>query len=170
MHFFHVMYYINPLLIVSPSCFAFCGHYLSPRAAVVVSLFSSVFNLSISHRLRWSSPTHPFPRGYFWAQIFLLPTGGSSREMTRFSVRHNSLSLHKSRLCSIILFAIICLSHGSFLELRVLGELQHGYLLIMLRDLTEKKVLYPLHYRSVTQTLHVRDLTKKGYRNPFIAV
>ena len=160
--------------LLSLSCLAFCSHHLSPRIAIVFSLLSSVWpDNTVSHIIRLfssSPPTHPFPRGYFWAQIFLLPTGGSSREMTRFCVRHNSLSLHKSRLCSIILFAIICLSHGSFLELRVLGELQHGYLLIMLRDLTEKKVLYPLHYRSVTQTLHVRDLTKKGYRNPFIAV
>ena len=39
----------NFLPILSPSCFAVCGHHLSPRTAIVFSLLSSVPNFSMSH-------------------------------------------------------------------------------------------------------------------------
>ena len=52
------------LLILSPSYFAACGHHLSPRVAVVLSLLSSVPNFSMSHYsifLILSSNTSRFP-------------------------------------------------------------------------------------------------------------
>ena len=39
----------NFLLILSPCCFAVCGHHLSPRIAIVFSLLSSVQNFSMPH-------------------------------------------------------------------------------------------------------------------------
>ena len=52
------------LLILSPSCFAACGHHLSPRVAIVFALLSTVEVLRRTppHRIRLfsSSPrTHP---------------------------------------------------------------------------------------------------------------
>ena len=38
------------LLTLSPSCFAVCGHHLSPRIAIVFSLLSSVPNFPMSHQ------------------------------------------------------------------------------------------------------------------------
>ena len=53
----------NCLLITSPSCFAVCGHHLSPRMAIVFSLLSSIPNSSMSHTSNSSTPplTHPVP-------------------------------------------------------------------------------------------------------------
>ena len=48
------------LLILSPSCFAVCGHHLTPRIAIVFSRLSSLPNSS--KRQNSSSPlTHPVP-------------------------------------------------------------------------------------------------------------
>ena len=44
-HILHEHY----LLFVSPSCFAACGHHLSPRIAIVFSLLSCLTNSSMSH-------------------------------------------------------------------------------------------------------------------------
>ena len=46
--FFHQLHR-NCLLIQSPSCFAVCGHHLSPRIAIVFSLLSRLPNSSMSH-------------------------------------------------------------------------------------------------------------------------
>ena len=37
LRFFHILHR-NCLLILSPSCFAVCGHHLSPKIALVFSL------------------------------------------------------------------------------------------------------------------------------------
>ena len=37
------------LTTLSPSCFAYCGHHLSPRIAIVFSLLSNVQNFFASH-------------------------------------------------------------------------------------------------------------------------
>ena len=46
--FFHISHE-NCLLILSLTCFAVCGHHLSPRIAIVFSLLSSLPNSSVSH-------------------------------------------------------------------------------------------------------------------------
>ena len=43
------MLHVNFLLISTPCCFAFCGHYLSPRITIVFSLLSSELNFSMPH-------------------------------------------------------------------------------------------------------------------------
>ena len=49
--FFYMLHrnYSEYLLILSPCCFAFCGHHLSARIVVVFSLLSSVPNFAMSH-------------------------------------------------------------------------------------------------------------------------
>ena len=44
---FHIVHFF--LLVLSPSCFAACGHYPSPPVSIVFSLLSSVPNSSMSH-------------------------------------------------------------------------------------------------------------------------
>ena len=46
---FAMLYYIFVFTCLIPSCFAFGGHHLSPRIAIVWSLISSVLNFSVSH-------------------------------------------------------------------------------------------------------------------------
>ena len=48
LRFLHILHK-NCLLMLSPSCFAVCGHHLSPRIAIVFSLLSSLPNSSMSH-------------------------------------------------------------------------------------------------------------------------
>ena len=48
LRFFHMLH-INLLLILSPSCFAVCGHHLSTRIAIALSLLSSVPYFSVPH-------------------------------------------------------------------------------------------------------------------------
>ena len=50
----------NFSLILSPSCFAVCGHHLSPRIAIVFSLLIPNFSMSHSSLFLISS-THPVP-------------------------------------------------------------------------------------------------------------
>ena len=48
-HYASSTYHIEMvLLILSPSCFAVCGHHLPPRIAIVFSLLSSLPNSSMS--------------------------------------------------------------------------------------------------------------------------
>ena len=57
LRFSHVLHR-KGLLILSPSCFAVCGHHLSPRIAIVFSLLSSLPNSSMrqpSNSLAFSS-------------------------------------------------------------------------------------------------------------------
>ena len=78
-HYFLIhMLHRNVLLILSPSCFAVCGHHLSPRIAIaiVLSLQSSVPNLSMPH-----------------SSIFLIPSNTS-----RFSYIS-----HSPTMCSVLL-------------------------------------------------------------------
>ena len=58
------MLHRNCLLILSPACFAVCGHHLPPRIAIVFSLLSKVYQTLPCHiRLMSSSPllAHPVP-------------------------------------------------------------------------------------------------------------
>ena len=48
LRFFHILHG-NCLLILSPSCFAVCGHHLSPRIAIVFSLLSSLPLFHVTH-------------------------------------------------------------------------------------------------------------------------
>ena len=53
-------------LSLSPSCFAFCDHHLSPRIAIVFSLLCSVPNFSMSHLVYFPHLQHmPFLLVYF---------------------------------------------------------------------------------------------------------
>ena len=56
------------MFILSPSCFAVCGHHPSPRIAIVFSLLSSVPNFSTSH-----------------SSIYLIPSSNTSRSFLRIS-------------------------------------------------------------------------------------
>ena len=66
-HYFLIhMLHRNVLLILSPSCFAVCGHHLSPRIAIVFSLLSSVPNFSMPHSSIFLISYHiPFLLVYF---------------------------------------------------------------------------------------------------------
>ena len=59
---FHILHR-NCLLILSPSCFAVCGHHLSPRIAIVFSVLSSLPSSSMFRTSSFLSPplTHPVP-------------------------------------------------------------------------------------------------------------
>ena len=79
LRFFHILHR-NCLLILSSSCFAVCGHHLSPKIAIVLSLYSLVYQtlLPCHIRLISSSPplAHPVPLllVYFTFPYYVSPT------------------------------------------------------------------------------------------------
>ena len=80
---FHVLHR-NCLRVLSASCFAACGHHLSPRIAVVFPLLSSLQNSSTYVRLTSSPPplTHPVtPYIFHMLLLFesVVPHGHMSR-------------------------------------------------------------------------------------------
>ena len=69
---FSLLYHFE-MFISSSSCFAICGHHLSPRVAMVFLLLSRVPNLSICQIRLFSSsppPTHPILFHYVTSSVF----------------------------------------------------------------------------------------------------
>ena len=73
LRFSHILHR-NCLLILSPSCFAVCGHHLSPRTAIVFSLLSSLPNSSMSHLSNFLISTNS--RGTIYTRKYYFDTNG----------------------------------------------------------------------------------------------
>ena len=100
LRFLHILHK-NCLLFLSLSCFAVCGHHLSPRIAIVFSLLSSLPNFSMSLCLISSSPlTHPVPP----CILHILLSCES----------YSLLMCHTAHMCSHVLLPTIGMSLSSF--------------------------------------------------------
>ena len=110
------------MLSLPPSCFAVCGHHLSPRIAIVLSLLSSVPNLSTSHSsicLTSNTPrsslyiSHSYSSTMFVLLSFALPQGhicassSSSRLLVYDLCVLSGRSRSPTRNCSFQRFRVV---------------------------------------------------------------
>ena len=96
LRFFHILHR-NCLLILSPSCFAVCGHHISPRIVIIFSPLSSLPNSSMSHTSNFLISSNASRSSLY---ISHSPAGGGGIIMSIIRVNASLLRRSGRRVCS----------------------------------------------------------------------